>query len=234
MSVQDRMMIFNQNENIRFVKNKNENEFSWSGEYIGDITNLVNQIPAIKGNKLFFLYPADQYIIIKKYEPIVHIIEIIKRIYDFKIIPYNICTYKKKKYIMYLYVPFHEIEYTLNKKKQNEITEDERRIYFLYWILGIKGKILKIFIHDPSNQYNNQIIVSNGKYSSIDYEKNKMTKGCMNKMFKNYQELYNTSLFFKNNEKIDLIRSLMSNENYWWFQEIEKRIEQIVVSSSYN
>lgn len=218
-------MIFHPCENARFITNNVNVTFNWTGEFVGDITDYVNQLPAIKGKKLFVLYPSNQYIILESYNTTTHIIELIKRVYGMYSIPYNFCIYKKKQYIMYMYTPFVEIEYSALRKKKDEISEDERRIIFLHSILGVKGKTIKIV--DP-NDHNNCIITSNCKYSSIDYERNKLSSTCMDKFFGNYHQLYNTSLFFKDNSKIDYIRSLMSNENYWWFQEIEKRIEQLV------
>lgn len=220
-------MILKPHENIRLVKNFCEKHIQWSGEYIGDITNLVNQIPALKGNKLFYMYPINQYVILKKYEIVDHLIELIKYIFEMNIIPYNFCKYKKKTYIMYLYEPFKEFEINYAKTKKTEITDDHRKIYFLHWILGVKGKTLKIYSDEHFTFF------STSKYSKINYERNDMTKSAINKFFSNYQNLYQTSLFFKNQEKIDKIRNLMSADNYWWFQEIEKRIEQIVPSNSY-
>lgn len=225
--IQDRVMIFDPIVNSRFIKNFSESTFQWTGDDIGDITNMLNSIPAIKGVKLFHLYPANQYVILKKYEPRLHMIELMKRFFGLNLIPYNLCTYRKKQYIMYLYVPFHEVEYNIRCKKKDEITDDERKIYFFHSILGIKGKMVKIYTTSTDGTIQ-PIILSNGNYSTIDYKKNEMTSFAMSKFFGNYHVLYNISLFFKDQEKVDGVRSLMTTENYWWFQEIEKRIEQIV------
>lgn len=222
-------MIFHPKENGIFVRNFNEHPFKWSGEYIGDITNLVNKIPAVKGRKLFYASPANQYVILEKYDTKTHIIEMIKRVLCMYSVPYNICTYKKKNYFMYLYVPFNEIEYSYGRKKKEDITEEERKIFFLHYILGVKGKTVRIYVSSENNGYNGDFIVlSNGRYSNVDYDRNTISSNAINKFFGDYQTFYNTSLFFKDDLKIDMIRNLMSQENYWWFQEIEKRIEQLV------
>lgn len=227
--MQDRIMIFHPSENGRFVRNFCERPFQWTGENIGDVTSFLNQIPAIKGNKLFFMNPANQYVILQKYDTLTHLIELIKRIYGMYMIPYNICIYKNKLHMMYSYTPFNEIEYSINKKKKEDITEDERKIFFFHWMLGVKGKTIKVYNYDINLGYNGTyIIMSNRKYSSIDYDKNKMSDSAAKKFFGNYHILYNTALFFNDETKLGIIRELMNTDNYWWFQEIERRIKQHV------
>lgn len=215
----DRCLIFHPCENGRFITNTCENTFQWTGEYIGDVTSSLNQLPAMKSAKLFIISPANQYVILDKYDVKTHIINIIKRIYGMYMIPYNLCMYKKKQYFMYQYIPFTEIEYTAYRKKQETINDDERRVIFLHWILGVKGKIIRTTCGRT---------LSHCKYSTIDYIKNDLSSHCMDKFFSDYHHLYNTSLFFKNIDKINAIRNLMNESNYWWFQEIEKRINQLV------
>lgn len=227
--MQDRIMIFHPSENGRFVRNFCEHPFQWTGENIGDVTSFLNPIPAIKGNKLFFMNPANQYVILQKYDTLTHIIELIKRIYGMYMIPYNICIYKNKPHIMYSYTPFNEVEYSINRKKKEDITDDERKIFFFHWMLGIKGKTIKVYNYDPNSGYNGTyIIMSNRKYSSIDYEKNKMSNAAAKRFFGNYHILYNNASFFNDESKLSLIRELMNDTNYWWFQEIERRIKQHV------
>lgn len=225
--MQDRCLIFHPSENGRFITNFNQNAFQWTGEFIGDVTNNLNELPALRGTKLFFIFPACQYVILEKYDTKTHLIHLIKRIYEMNIIPYNLCIYKKKQYFMYQYAPFNEMNYTAFKKNKSEITDDERKIFFLHWILGVKGKTLAVTSYD-SNLGNKILIISHGKYSGIDYERNKPSTAAMDKFFGEYYILHSISAFFKNEEKIESIRLLMSNNNYWWFQEIEKRILEVV------
>lgn len=217
----DRRLIFHPCENGRFITNIQEECFRWTGEYIGDVTSSLNQLPAMKSAKLYIISPANQYVVLEKYDVKTHIINLIKRIYGMFTIPYNLCLYKKKQYIMYQYIPFVEIEYTAFRKKQEDINDDERRIIFLHWILGVKGKMLRIV-----GGYN--ISLSHSKYSEIDYIKSNISSHTMDKFFGDYHSWYNTSLFFKDTDKINAIRNLMNESNYWWFQEIEKRINQLV------
>lgn len=227
--MQDRIMIFHPSETNRFVRIFCDRPFQWTGENIGDVTNFLNPVPAIKGNKLFYLNPTNQYVILKKYETLTHIIELIKRIYEMYIIPYNICTYKNKLYIMYCYTPLNEMEYSINKKKKDEITETERKIFFFHWMLGVKGKTVKIYNYDVTCGYNGTyIIVSNSKYSSIDYERNKLSDSAAKRFFGDYHILYNIAMFFNDETKLSAVRELINDDNYWWFQEIERRIKQHV------
>lgn len=220
-------MIFHPSENWRFVKKTNDCSFSWSGEFIGEVSELLNEIPAIKGNKLYYLSPANQYVILQRYDTKTHIIELIKRIYGLPMIPYNLCHFKNKQYIMYSYTPFNEIEYTLWKRKKDEITDSERLLFFFHWMLGVNGKIVRAYIDGHSG---GSVTMSNGKYSPIDYKNTDMTQAKINKYFGTYRNFQNTSIFFNRLEKIDTIRSLMTYENYWWFQEIEFRIRGQVIS----
>lgn len=218
---QDRCLIFHPCENNRFVTNLQQVSFQWTGEYIGDVTECLNQLPAMKNTKLYFISPANQYVILEKYDPKTHIINMIKRIYGMKMIPYNLCIYKKKEYIMYQYMPFIELPYTAYRKKATEINEDERQVIFLHWILGVKGKMIRVV-----GDYN--ITISHSKYSNVDYTKNDISSYTMDKFFGNYHTWYNTALFFKDIDKINSIRNIMNETNYWWFQEIDRRINQVV------
>ena len=115
---QDRVMIFHPSENGRFVKKTSDQCFQWTGEFIGEVSSMLNEIPAIKGNKLYYLSPVNQYVILQRYDTKTHIIELIKRIYSLPMIPYNLCYFNNKKYIMYSYTPFNEIEYILWQRKK--------------------------------------------------------------------------------------------------------------------
>lgn len=226
-SCQDRVMIFNPSENGRFIRNFNDFPFNWTGENIGDVTECLNQIPALKGNKLFYMYQTKQYVILQKYDTLTHLVEIMKRIFGLKIVPYNICIYKKKPYIMYSYIPFNEVNYNMHKLKKEQITDEERKIFFFHWMLGIKGKVIKVYTTNKENNYDGSyIVISNRKYSSINYETNKLSNAAAKKFFGSYQNLYNTALFFNDEEKLGLIRLYMNYENDWWFQEIERRLKQ--------
>lgn len=224
MNVQDRLMIFKPHENMRFVVNFKDTPFTWSGENIGDVTEVLNVVPAVKGNKLFYMSPANQYVILRKYDGITHTIELLKRIFEMKLVPYNLCFYKKKSYIMYLYAPFNEIEYSFLRKKSLEITNDEKKIFFFHWLLGVKGKTLKVFTNDGG-----YVILSNGRYSDINYIKNNINDRNISKIFGDYQQLYNISEPFKDENKINSMYTLMYENNNWWFQEIKKRLDDIVV-----
>lgn len=224
---QDRVMIFHPSENGRFIKKTAENSFYWTGEFIGEVSGMLNEIPSVKGNKLYYLSPANQYVILQKYDTKTHIIELIKRIYELPMIPYNLCYFKNKQYIMYSYTPFNEIEYTLWQRKKEEITDGERLLFFFHWMLGIKGKVIRAYTDCYSG---GSVIMSNGKYSVIDYNNTDMTQAKINKYFGTYRSFQNTAMFFNRLEKIDAIRSVMNHENYWWFQEIERRIRGNVIS----
>lgn len=224
---QDRVMIFHPSENGRFIKSQADGYFQWTGDFIGEVSGILNAIPAVKGNKLYYLSPANQYVTLQKYDTKTHIIELIKRIYGLPMIPYNLCHFKNKKYIMYSYTPFNEIEYTLWQRKKNEINDVERRIFFFHWMLGVKGKIVRAYINGHSGD---SVTMSNGKYSTIDYIATDMTQAKINKYFDNYRNFQNIGMFFNSIEKIDAIRGLMSQENYWWFQEMEKRIKGQVIT----
>lgn len=228
-TLQDRIMIFHPSENGRFIRNFYSTPFNWTGENIGDVTQYLNPIPAIKGNKLFLMTPVNQYVILQKYDVMTHLIEIMKRIFGLYGVPYNICIYKNKPQIMYMYTPFNEMEYSMVKKKKEDITDEERKIFFFHWMLGIKGKIIKIYPYDPILGYNgNYIIASNRKYSSINYEANRLSDASASKFFGNYHVMYNTAVFFNSPEKLGLIRQYMNDQNDWWYQEIERRIKQYV------
>uniref|UniRef100_A0A6C0BEE0 Uncharacterized protein n=1 Tax=viral metagenome TaxID=1070528 RepID=A0A6C0BEE0_9ZZZZ len=223
MNQKGELLIFDPNFSVLFVKNSSTKVFEWNGEFIGDITALINKIPAMKGRNLFYFYPMNQYFILQKYDPTTHIIEMIKRIYGFHMIPYNTCIYRKKSYFMYQYVPFNELEYSPYKKKSVDIIDDERKIYILHWLLGVKGKFSRIMISNSEH-----IFISKGKYTSINYEKNDVSSASLKRFFVDYTHLYNIVSTFREDIKIDKMRSLFTLENYWWFQEIEKRMERIV------
>lgn len=228
-ALKDRLMIFHPSENGRFIRNFQEFPFSWSGDNIGDVTNYLNPIPALKGNKLFFMNYANQYVVLQKYDVLTHLIEIMKRIFEMNLVPYNICIYKNKPHIMYLYVPFNEMEYSIGKKKKEDIVDDERRIFFFHWMLGVKGKTIKVYVHNNLNGYDGSyIIISNRKYSCVNYETNKLSDSAAKKFFGDYQTMFNTASFFNSSEKLGSIREYMNYENDWWYQEIERRIKQHV------
>lgn len=227
--VEDRVMIFHPNENLRFISNQSNIGFQWTGEFLGEIDHLVNQIPAMKGTKLFQLYPANQYVILTKYDTKTHIIELIKRIYGLYIIPYNLCIYKKKQYIMYLYIPFNEIQYSLHKKKKDEVSDDERIIFFFHWMLGVKGRAIQIYINGGGS---NSIIISSGKYSSVNYQNTQLSQGAINKFFGTYHNFQDMAAKFNVVEKLDQIRALMNDSNFWWFEEFQNRIISNVVPSN--
>lgn len=225
--VADRVMIFHPSENGRFVKSQSSLPFIWNGEFIGEVSGMLNSIPAVKGNKLYYLSPANQYVILQRYDVKTHIIELVKRIYGLPMIPYNLCYFKNKQYIMYSYTPFNEIEYTLWQRKKEEINDSERLLFFFHWMLGIRGKIVRAYMDGHSG---GSVIMSNGKYSAIDYSGTDMTQAKINKYFGTYRNFQNTGMYFNRADKIDAIRSLMTCENYWWFQEIDKRIRGDVIS----
>jgi hypothetical protein len=229
MTTQDRIMIFSPNENGRFIKRQTDTVFQWTGDFVGEIDYLINQIPAIKGTKLFQLYPANQYVILQRYDTRTHIIELIKRIYGLNIIPYNLCIYKKKKHIMYLYVPFNEIQYSLYKTKKDEVSDSERIIFFLHWMLGVKGKAVQVYINGTGS---NSIIISCGKYSTVNYSNTQLTQGAINKFFGTYHTFQNMAAKFNDITKMDQVRALMTNDNYWWFEAIQDRIISTVVPTN--
>jgi hypothetical protein len=144
MVPKDIALIFDPKYQLRFIQNFTHQHILFTGDFYGDITNFANKLPALKGKKLFYFYPTNQYVILQKYSTNIHIIEMIKRIYSIPMIPYNLCVYKKKYYIMYQYIPFVECEYSPNRKKNCNIQDMERIIYLLYWMLGIKGKVSKV------------------------------------------------------------------------------------------
>ncbi len=218
----DRVMIFHPCENGRFVNSNIGTFFNWTGDYIGEISGFISKIPAVKGNNLYFVNGLNQYVILKKYNTRTHIIEMIKRIYQLPIIPYNLCNYKNRAYFVYLYTPFNEIEYTLWKRKKDEITDGERIIFFLHWILGVRGKIVRAYINGSNSD---SIILSNGSYSEIDYSKNDITQAKISRYFDSYTVFQSVGSFFYDEVKIQYIRDLMNDQNYWWFQEIERRIK---------
>ena len=228
-TLQDRIMIFHPSENIRFIHNFQEYPFNWTGDNIGDVTDYLNPIPALKGNKLFYMYHANQYVILQKYDVLTHLVELMKRIFGMNLVPYNLCIYKNKSHIMYLYIPFNEIEYSMIKKKKEDITDEERRIFFFHWMLGIKGKIIKVYVNNSLNGSDGSyIIASNRKYTCINYEVNKLSDSAAKKFFGNYHTMFNTAAFFNDSEKLGTIREYMNYENDWWYQEIERRIKQHV------
>jgi hypothetical protein len=128
---------------------------------------------------------------------------------------------------MYSYTPFNEIEYTLWQRKKEEITDSERVIFFFHWMLGVKGKVVRAYMDGHGG---GSVTLSNGKYSAIDFNKNDMSQAKINKYFDNYRSFQNTGMLFNVTEKIDSIRLLMTHENYWWFQEIERRIKGQVIT----
>lgn len=223
----DRVMIFHPYENNRFIKNHCESQFQWTGEFIGEVSGILNEIPALKGNKLYYLSPANQYVMLQRYDVKTHTIELIKRIYGLPMIPYNLCLFKNKQYIMYSYTPFNEIEYSLWRKKKEEITDGERYLFFFHWMLGVKGKIVRAHVDMFTG---GSVIMSSGKYSAIDFVGTDMTQTKINKFFGDYRTFQNTGMFFNRLDKIDEIRNIISQQNYWWFQEIEKRIRGQVIS----
>jgi len=218
----DENLIFNPEYSSFFTKNCASLYLTLNGEYIGDITHQVNKIPSMKNTNLFYSGPSNQYVILQKYDIGTHIIECIKQIYNFNIVPYNICIYKNKKYILYDYIPFTQQEYSLNKKKYVEVTDQERRIFLLHWLLGIKGKISNY------NMNGINIVFSKGKYSKVDYDKNAMSNASLYRFFLDHDHLYIMLQFFKDDEKLNKIRLLFSDENYWWYQQIENKLESIV------
>lgn len=226
---QDRIMIFSPSENNRFIKRQSNTGFQWTGEFVGEVDSLINQIPAMKGTKLFQLYPVNQYVILQRYDTRTHIIELIKRIYGMNIIPYNLCKYKKKDYIMYLYVPFNEIHYSLYGKKKDEVSDNERIVFFFHWILGVKGKAVQVYINGTGS---NSIVISTGKYSTVDYASTQLTQGSINKFFGTYHVFQNMATRFNDTTKLDQIRALMTNVNYWWFDAIQDRIISTVVPTN--
>lgn len=226
---QDRIMIFCPSENTRFIKRQTDTVFQWTGEFVGEVDCVINQIPAMKGTKLFQLYPVNQYVILQQYDTRTHIIELIKRIYGMNIIPYNLCIYKKKKHIMYLYVPFNEIQYSLHKKKKDEVSESERIVFFFHWMLGVKGKAVQVYINGTGS---NSIVISCGKYSTIDYNKTQLSQGSISKFFGTYHGFQNMASKFNDNNKLDQIRALMTDVNYWWFDAIQNRIVSTVVPTN--
>lgn len=218
----DRVMIFHPNENGRFINFNSGINFTWNGEHIGEISPFISKIPAVKGNNLFYVNGINQYVILKIYNPRTHIIEMIKRVYELPMIPYNICTYKGRTYIVYSYKPFNEIEYSLWRKKKEDITDAERIIFFFHWILGVKGKIVRAYLNGTSGD---SVVMSNGSYSEIDYNKNEISQAKIMKYFGDYKVFQNVGSFFYDDLKIDRIRDIVSQQNYWWFQEIESRIK---------
>lgn len=227
MAQKDGVLIFDPNHSVFFAKNTVDRYFQWTGDYIGDATNVVNRIPALKGKPLFYLHPTQQYVILQKYDTKTHIIEKIKQIYGMNMIPYNICTYKKRQYFMYRYIPYTQKEYSPNRKKINFITDDERKVFTLHWILGVKGKYLQIsYENQDMNSQITTFTISKGKYSDINYEKNDFSSAAIHRYFHNLDHFKSFITEFKNEDDLEKIQCLFSQENYWWYQEIEKRLER--------
>lgn len=227
MTQKDGVMIFDPNYSVCFVKNTVDSYFEWTGNFIGDLTKSLNKVPALKRKNLFYLYPTQQYVILEKYDTKTHIVELIKQIYKLNMIPYNLCIYKKRHYFMYRYIPFSQTEYSPNKKKIDQINDDERKIFVLHWILGIKGKYTRIDIPSDKNNIMGNITISKGKYTDINYEKNDFSSAAIHRYFYGLDHLKSIISEFKNEDDLEKIRCLFSQENYWWYQEIEKRLERM-------
>ncbi len=220
MTQKDGVLIFDPNYSVCFVKNTADRYFDWTGNYVGDLTDFLNKIPALKGKNLFYLHPTKQYVILEKYDTKTHIVEMVKQIYGMNMIPYNLCTYKKRHYFMYRYIPLTQTEYSPNKKKLDQITNDERMIFVLHWILGIKGKYVRI------EDNNLKIVLSKGKYSDINYEKNDFSSASIHRYFYSLDHFKSVINEFRDEDDLEKIQCLFSQQNYWWYQEIEKRLER--------
>jgi hypothetical protein len=212
--MKEELLIFSPIHNEIFVKNYHSTKIAWNdGSHIGDIDKIVNPIPAKKGKKIFYLYPSNQYVILEKYNIITHYVEIIKSIYNLYSIPFNICTYKKKEYICYKYVPFCQFNQKLNKKI---ITNDERIIHIFHWIIGMKGKISKIVTTSGD------IYISKGSY----IETNVFSKLQMKRCFSDFKFFNDTLSIFKDEKKLYKVRNLLEDKNYSWFYDINKRLNE--------
>lgn len=218
MNNDERVLIFDPNYSMFFSSNFTQGSIQWTGDDIGDVTNILNKVPALKGKNMFCIQPSNQHILLEKYTTHTHIIETIKRIYQMDMIPYNICTYKKKKYIMYQYIPFNEYEYNPTKKKQFSINEIEKKLIAFHWILGVKGKIVL------ARSSNGDVIMSKSKYSNVNYLANDIKPNILRKVFGDYNNFISyVNLFFDSN-KLALISEVFSHETYKWFYEIKERI----------
>jgi hypothetical protein len=92
-------------------------------------------------------------------------------------------------------------------------------------MLGIKGKTVQVYLN---GSYSNSISISCGRYSAINFTKTQIRQYDINKYFDTYNTFQNMAIKFNDLQKIDQIRMLMTDINYWWFDEIQNRILSVI------
>lgn len=215
---QDGMLVFHPSCNDMFIKNYCESKFVWNGSDIGEISSFVNRIPALKSKKIFYLFPAQQYISLEPYTVLNHYIECIKPIFGIRQIPFNICTYKSRKYIMYVSYPEYETIYSLMKKKPHEITDEERKIYLFHWILGVRGKYMRV------RTTSGYFYFSRASYGSVNLKRNDISKSAVRLLFGTLDVVRRNFNDYINEDNIYKLRCLLETHNYNWFYDINSRI----------
>lgn len=211
-------LVFQHDFSMKFVTNHYSNSFSFDGSFVGEIKDFINKIPAIKSKRLFYVYPANFYITLEKYSVENHYIEYIKKFFNISTIPYNLCTYKGKMYIMYISYPQYEMTYRLLGKNAYDITEEERKIYLFHWLLGVRGKYMKV------KSKTGYLYYSRANYGKINKKRSEITKTAITKLFYGFDNIVNTMINLYNDNGYDKLRDLLQNQNYWWFYDIDVKL----------
>lgn len=219
------MLIFHTSCNNMFIKTQCGFMIRWNGEFIGEIKDFANKIPALKGKRLFLLYPANQYISLEPYTFINHYVECIKVILGMNSLPFNTCTYKNKQYIVYDSYPEYDTIYCLSKKNSNDINDEERKIYLFHWLLGLRGKFM---CRRTTDGY---IYYSRSGYGNFNPKRNDISKAAIKKLFggiNGYDEIKRVLLLFLTRDRIYNLRCFLETHNYEWFYNINQRINLFI------
>lgn len=228
--MQEGMLIFHTSCNNMFIKNQCGFMIIWNGEFIGEIKDYANKIPALQRKKLFLIYPANQYISLEPYTFINHYVECIKVILGMNCLPFNTCTYKGKQYIMYESYPEYDTIYSFSQKNSALITDEERKIYLFHWILGLRGKYM---YRRTSNGY---YYYSRSSYGNFNPKRNEISKAAIKKIFggvNGFDEIRRVLMLFLTKERMYNLRCFLEKHNYEWFYAINQRVNLFINDLSF-
>lgn len=196
-----------------FVKRKNDVTIEWTGTDIGSVDHFANRVSSVSKSPIFYC-TSGFYFMLEKYDPVGHRIEILKGLFQIPARPFNICTYKKKKFIMFLCEPDFEHELLVPQMKPNQFTNDMRVIGLFHWIIGVKGKFWAL------SENTNEVVFSKGPYK-IDYYMTDLTKRAISKFLPDIKTKRFFGDFFNDPKKLESIFDFLTDNNHYdWYQNI--------------
>ena len=200
-----------------FVKRTFDIKIEWTGQDIGNVDHFANRVSAKSASPIFYC-TTGFYFMLEKYDSVSHRVEILKGLFGIPARPFNICSYKKKKYLMFLCEPDNEHELIATQLKPSLFTDSERVIGLFHWIIGVKGKFWILTDGESS------MVFSKGPYK-IDYDKSELTKRAISKFLPDIETKRFFGEFFNESSKLEMIFDFLTdNDHHDWYQNIINRV----------